>query len=160
MATVNRAWEHLVEGWQALRERASQAITRFTPLPGGSVQTGEDQLALHSSRWGLLAADLREEEAVITVRLEAPGMEQDDFEVTVQEGRVLMVRGEKRVQKEEIRGQYHLLETAYGRFERHIPLPAEVEEARASASYKKGVLRIVLPKARLADRRRITVQVD
>jgi HSP20 family protein len=160
MATLNRAWENLLEGWQALRERAGQAITRFTPLPRGNVQTGEDQVALHSSRWGLLAADLREDDDGITVRIEAPGMEQNDFEINVLERRVLVVRGEKRVQREESRGQYHLLETAYGRFERHIPLPTEVEEARASASYKKGVLRIVLPKARNAGRRRINVQVD
>ncbi len=49
------AIESLAEGWRALRERASQALTRFTHHPKGG--GAEDQLMASASRWGLLAAE-------------------------------------------------------------------------------------------------------
>lgn len=156
---LQRAFENLSEGWQELRDRTAQALTRFQPTRR-EVQSAEDQVALHSSRWGLLAADVREEEDQVVVRMEAPGMDSDDFDLSVLDHRLLLVRGEKRVQREETRGHYVLMESAYGRFERAIPLPAEVDETRTRAAYQRGVLRVILPKLRTGTRRRINVQVD
>jgi HSP20 family protein len=156
---IHRAFENLSEGWQELRERTAQALTRFSPARR-DVQTAEDQVALYSSRWGLLAADVREEEDQVVVRVEAPGMDSEDFELTVVDRRLLVLRGEKRVQREETGGHYIMMESAYGRFERAIPLPAEVDEARTRAAYKSGVLRVFLPKLTTGTRRRIKVQVD
>ncbi|MGE0081051.1 MAG: Hsp20/alpha crystallin family protein [Thiohalomonadaceae bacterium] len=156
---LQRAFENLSEGWQELRDRTAQALTRFHPARR-DVQSPEDRVALHSSRWGLLAADVREEEDQIVVRMEAPGMESADFDLSVVDRRLLLVRGEKRVQREETRGHYVLMESAYGRFERAIPLPADVDETRTKAAYQRGVLRVILPKLKTGTRRRITVQVD
>ncbi len=156
---LQRALDNLSEGWQELRERTAQALTRFSPTRR-DVQSAEDQVALHSSRWGLLAADVREEPDQIIVRMEAPGMDGDDFDISVVEHRMLLVRGEKRVEREETSGHYILMESAYGRFERVIPLPAEVDESRTRAAYRRGVLRVQLPKLNGGARRRITIQVD
>jgi HSP20 family protein len=52
------------------------------------------------------------------------------------------------------------MERAYGSFERAIPLPSEVDENGASAKYRRGVLRITLPKSRESRSRRITVQTS
>lgn len=156
---LQRALENLGEGWQELRERTSQALTRFSPARR-DVQSAEDQVALHSSRWGLLAADVREEQDEIIVRMEAPGMDGDDFDINVVARQMLLVRGEKRVERTETSGHYVLMESAYGRFERAIPLPAEVDESRTRATYRRGVLRVQLPKLNTGARRRITVQVD
>lgn len=156
---LQRAFENLSEGWQELRSRTAQALTRFHPTRR-EVQSAEDQVALHASRWGLLAADVREEEDQVIVHLEIPGMESEDFDLSVVDGRLLLVRGEKRVQRGETRGHYVLMESAYGRFERAIPLPADVDETLTKASYKRGVLRVTLPKIKTTTRRRITVQVD
>ena len=56
-------WDGLAEGWQQLRQHATQAITRFNPLAHDSnSDSGEQRLAGNASRWGLVAAELREVE--------------------------------------------------------------------------------------------------
>lgn len=157
---LSRAWDSVAEGWQQLRERAAQAVTRYTPAHhGGALQTAEDQVAAHGARWGLLAAEVQEKDDEIVVRLEAPGMEREQFDIAVIDGRYLNVRGEKHVQREEKHGRYHVMECAYGRFERAIALPSEVDDSRARASYDKGVLRVTLPRVRGGgSARRIDVQ--
>jgi HSP20 family protein len=91
-----------------------------------------------------------------TIRLEIPGMNADDFEIQVR-GRSLTVAGEKRVEREENQGRYHIMERAYGRFERSVPLPSEVDEGGAQANYKNGVLTVTLPKTKETLERRIRV---
>lgn len=157
---LERAWDNLAEGWHHLRERATSALTRFSPRPrGGELETAEEQMIRHGSRWGLLAAEVVEGENDITVRLEAPGMEADGFEIHAMDD-ILVVRGEKHAQREEDYGRYHVMERAYGYFERAIPLPAPVNEDGARATYRRGVLRITLPKTAAAQRRRIEVTGD
>lgn len=149
------AIESLAEGWNALRQRASQALTRFTHHPKGT--SAEDQLMASASRWGLLAAEIKEEPEQIVVKLEAPGMEADQFEIEVFDD-ILVVRGEKTAEREQTSGRYYMLERAYGAFERALRLPAPVDESRAEARYRNGVLTIRLPKVQPHGRRKITIQ--
>ena len=92
----------------------------------------------------------------VYVKIEAPGMESENFDIEVQDN-TLIVRGEKRVQSEKTEGRYHLMECAYGSFERAMQLPANVGETDASASYKKGILKITLPKVTHTRSNRINV---
>ena len=155
---LGRAWDALTEGWRQLRERAGHALTRFNPLArSGELQTLDDQLMQQASRWGLLAAEILESDNEVIVRLEAPGMEKDQFDISVVDD-YLVVRGEKTAHHEEKRGRYRLVECAYGAFERAIPLPAAVDEQRASARYRRGVLTVTLPKTTGARSRRIKVE--
>jgi len=149
--------DSLVEGWQHLHDRAAQAVTRFNPIHrGGDVETREDLVMQRAARWGLVAAEMRETDTDIVVNLEAPGMEGEDFDISVVEDH-LVVRGEKRISKERSEGSYHIMECAYGRFERVLALPVSVDEGKARAKYRRGVLTITLPKSRTAARRRISV---
>lgn len=157
---LDKAWGALAEGWQHLRERSGQALTRFTPVTGGELETAGERIALQGSRWTLLAAEVQDTGNEIIVRLEVPGMDRENFEVSVPDGRTLVVRGEKRVERKDTRGNYYIMERAYGHFERAIPLPTPVEESGARASYRRGVLRIELPKTQSARTRRIDVQSD
>lgn len=158
---IGRAWESISEGWSELYNRASHAVTRFHPTRSGDVETAAQQVERQSLRWGLLAADVRESEQNIEVRLEAPGMEPEHFDIAVLDNRVLVIQGEKRVEREETQGHVHMIESAYGRFERSIPLPAEVDDTHAKAKYKKGVLRVTLPKrGNGGAKRRISIQED
>lgn len=152
-----RAWETLTEGWQHLRERAAEALTRFRPAEGGALETAEEQAVRRAARWGLLAAEVSEEPDRIVVRLEAPGMEPEDFDVSVEDG-YLVIRGEKRFRHVSRAGRYHVMECAYGRFERALALPAPVDMARARARYRRGVLTVELPKTHEARARRIEVR--
>ena len=156
---LTRAWDNLAEGWQQLRERAGAALTHFAPSgrERNGIETRDEQVLRRASRWGLLAAELRETPTDLRVRLEAPGMEADQFDIRVADG-VLYVRGEKQVQRESREGRFHILECAYGSFERSIPLPLAVDDAAAKASYRRGVLDITLPKVPQPSAKRITVE--
>lgn len=154
---LGNAWDSLADGWRQLRDRASQALTRFTPVRHrGELETADEQLLERASRWGLMAAEVKETDDEVIVRLEAPGLEPDDFDISVVDD-ILVVRGEKGLEREEKRGRYHVMERAYGSFERAIQLPAVVDDSRARARYRRGVLKITLPKARSSQTRRIDV---
>lgn len=148
--------QNLSEGWQHLRERASRALTRFTPVRSSRVETPADQAALAGARWGLLSAEVEERSDDIVVRLEIPGMDRQDFDISVVDD-MLVVRGEKRAEREQREGRFYVLECAYGAFERLVPLPAPVDESRARARYRRGVLTVTLPKTAAARSRRIDV---
>ncbi|HKJ08321.1 MAG TPA: Hsp20/alpha crystallin family protein [Gammaproteobacteria bacterium] len=155
---LGRAWETLSDGWQQLYRRAGHALTRFSPAPrSGTLETSEQQRVREGSRWALLAAEVHEDDRQLVVRLEAPGMEPGDFEIQVIDN-ILVIRGEKQVRREHSHGQYHLLECAYGRFERAIPLPVPADESGAKAHYRRGVLTVTLPKLSPSRARRIEVE--
>jgi HSP20 family protein len=155
--SLGRTWENLTEGWHKLRESAEHAMTRFLPLSKRQdLETWEDQVIRHSADWGLLAAEVQEDEDRVVVRLEVAGMDRDDFDIDVVDD-YLVVRGEKRVEKDRHQGRFHVMECAYGSFERAVALPAAVDGNAAEARYKRGVLSISLPKHERARRRRIPV---
>jgi len=58
-----------------------------------------------------------------------------------------VVRGEKQTESERTEGRYNVTECVYNRFERAIQLPDEVETGKAHVIFKRGVLRMELPKA-------------
>jgi len=151
--SLSEAWESLAEGWRHFHRRASRALTRFK-LSGE--QTDEHLPVL--SGWGLLAADVYEDEDRTIVRLEVPGLEKGDFNISVI-GDTLVVRGDKRFEREYGSGSYQVMECAYGGFERAIPLWTEVDVNKAKASYKNGVLRVELLKTVASRRRTIEVKV-
>ena len=156
---MTHAWDRLVEGWGHLYRRATGALTRFTPgsRAGESEDAERRELDTRSSGWGLLAAEVFDDDERVVVRLEAPGLDKDDLDLQVIDD-YLVVRGEKRLARERQAGRYHVTECAYGSFERAIPLPDEVESGGASARYTNGVLRVELPKT--TSRRRRTIKVN
>ncbi|MCI0506209.1 MAG: Hsp20/alpha crystallin family protein [Gammaproteobacteria bacterium] len=154
---VGETWDHVLDGWRKLFRRAGHALTRYTPgktEEAGGGQSGE--IALRSAGWGVLACEVFDDNDQIMVRLEAPGMEKDDFDLQVVSG-FLVVSGEKRMARERNDGGYHISECAYGRFERAIPLPDDVDSGKAKASYKRGVLRVEMPKTKPRQRIKVVV---
>lgn len=154
---LSRAWDSLTEGWRELREMAAEALTRFHPSPSTAASDSLPQK--RSMRWGLLAAEVADDDQDVVVKLEVPGMEADDFDLEVV-GDVLVVRGEKRVSWDNRVGSFYVSERAYGRFERAVQLPATVDQERAKARYDAGVLTVRLPKVTAQRRSRIEIQQD
>jgi len=141
---LSRTWENLSEGWRELLSRGSNSLTHFiSPKDEALTQSGSTLAAF--PRWGLLAGEVEEMDKEIIVRVEVPGMEKEDFSITV-EGNLLYLSGEKRYERESRDSTYHIMERAYGSFRRSIPLPHNVDADGAQASYKNGVLSIRLPK--------------
>ena len=145
--------DQLAEGWQEFWQRARSAIIRFTPTENHEAHP----LGRTGGRWGVLTAELRETNDSIEVHLEAPGMNAADFDIQVH-NQSLRIRGSKSFSDNREEGHYHITERAYGRFERIIPLPAEVDDKTAVAHYNKGVLELSIKKHASAQPRRITVE--
>ncbi len=93
--------------------------------------------------------DVRENDKEIRVTAELPGLEEKDVDVVLS-GNILTLRGEKSAEKEERDGDFYLSERSFGRFERSIPLPTEVDEGKVEATFHSGVLTVVLPKTEAA----------
>jgi HSP20 family protein len=91
------------------------------------------------------AFDVSETEKDLVVEAEVPGMGKEDVTVTFADG-LLTVKGEKKIEKEEKKENYHLTERCFGAFSRTMRLPENVDVEKADATYKNGVLRISLPK--------------
>lgn len=90
--------------------------------------------------------DVRESDKAITLEAELPGMEEKDIDLTVDDG-VLTLKGEKRYEHEEKEdGKPVRIERQYGSFQRSFTLPSYIEDDKVSASFKKGVLTVELPK--------------
>jgi HSP20 family protein len=84
------------------------------------------------------------------VTADLPGLELEDIELDI-ESDVLTIRGEKRSEVEDKDRRYS--ERSYGRFERRLALPTEVDEDRSKATFRNGVLTVVLPKTERARQR-------
>ena len=156
---ADQARESLSEGWRELSARASGALTRFRPTPASNTVSTRDQAWLPLGRWAFMAADVFDDDDKVIVRIEAPGMQREDFNVDLH-GDMLTVWGEKQFDREAGSGRYSVVQCAYGSFRRDVALPASVKPDKTRASYRDGVLRIELPKADASRARRIVVKTS
>lgn len=141
---IGRAWDDLSDGWREMLGRSNAALTHFV-RDRDETPAKNPALAMFP-RWSLLAGEVEETDKEIVVRLELPGMEKDDCQITI-DGNILYVSGEKHVERASHESTYHVMERAYGSFQRTIALPRNVFADQAKASYKNGVMTIRLPKA-------------
>ena len=91
------------------------------------------------------AVDISETGDKITVKAEVPGLEAKDIEISMV-GDTMTIKGEKKLEREEKEENYHMVERSYGSFTRAMKLPGTVDADKVEASYKNGVLTVVLPK--------------
>lgn len=91
------------------------------------------------------AMDVVDDEKHFKVELEIPGMDENDIKVAINNG-VLTVKGEKTTSKQDKDKNYMSREIQYGMYERNIPLPEGIDVQNASASFKKGMLWVNIPK--------------
>jgi len=83
------------------------------------------------------------------IKADIPGIDEKDLEVSITKDAVIL-QGEKKYEHEEKQGNYYRKERSFGSFRRVIPLPVEVDETKAEANYKNGVVTITLPKSQEA----------
>ena len=100
--------------------------------------------------------DLYETEDDIIVKVEIPGVDIKDVEITLL-GKILSINGKKKRHKETKEESIHHLERSYGVFARKISLPCEVMQKEVKATYEKGVLNIWLPKCEKAKKTQIKI---
>lgn len=110
-----------------------------------------------SDKW-LPAVDILEKDGNLILHAEVPGMNEKDIELKL-EGNVLTLKGEKKLQNEEDRGNYHRMESYYGSFTRSFTLPDTVDRDNIKADYKSGVLTVTIPQKPEVRPREIPVSV-
>ncbi|MDA1098073.1 MAG: Hsp20/alpha crystallin family protein [Proteobacteria bacterium] len=93
--------------------------------------------------------DVSEDEKAVKVSAELPGIDEEDIDMTFEDG-VLTIKGEKKLEKEEKDGDHYLSERHYGSFFRAFRVPSSVDESKIRADFDKGVLKINLPKKKEA----------
>ena len=91
------------------------------------------------------SVDIFENDNEVVIKAELPGMDAKDIEVKL-ENNVLVLKGERRFEKEAKEENYHRIEREYGSFSRAFSLPAAVDGDKVTAEYKDGVLKVMLPK--------------
>lgn len=99
-----------------------------------------------SARWMTEpAVDIVENDKMYEITVELPGMDEKNIEVKLANGG-LTIKGEKQEEKEEKKQDYYLHERSFGSFERNFAVPDGVDTGKIEANFKKGVLKITLPK--------------
>ena len=105
------------------------------------------------------SCDIYEDGEEIVVRAELAGVEPGDVEIRFENG-VLTLKGERRLEKEDKRENYHRLELSYGTFTRAFSMPATIDSEKIRAESKQGVLLVHLPKKPEARPKSIQVKVS
>ena len=89
--------------------------------------------------------DVRESDNETVIEAELPGMKKEDVDVSISNG-TLTVKAERREEKEKNRRGFYSLARSWSVFEKTIPLPDGIDIDHVEASFKRGVLRVILPK--------------
>ncbi len=142
-------------------------LTRYSPLR--ELLTMNDRLNrvfdeayghstgnLDYGQW-MPAVDLKEEENQFVLLADMPGMAKEDMDIHV-ENNVLTIQGERRFEQEAEKQSYHRVERAYGKFVRSFALPTRVQADAISASYKDGILEVMIPKAEESKPKKIAIK--
>ncbi|MCL2103340.1 MAG: Hsp20/alpha crystallin family protein [Syntrophorhabdaceae bacterium] len=104
------------------------------------------------------AVDIYETNDGVVVKAELPGLTKEQIGIEVKDG-LLILKGERKIEKDMKEENYHRIERAYGTFQRSFSLPASVDQEKISANLKEGVLELILPKKEQAKKRQISVAV-
>jgi HSP20 family protein len=105
------------------------------------------------------AVDIFEDAEGVTFKFDLPEVDPKDVDVRLEDG-TLMVRGERKLEREDNQDGYHRVERAYGMFARSFTLPATLDGEKVNAEAKNGVLRIFIPKRAEAKPKSISVKVN
>ena len=132
--------------WQSFRSEMDRLFDRFGfPSLRRVFDIEPAWRSASSFSFSVPAIDMSEDEKAYKISAELPGIDAKDIDVSVS-GDMLVLKGEKRQEKEEKDKNYHFSERAYGSFQRAFELPASVERNTVAADFSKGVLTITLPK--------------
>jgi len=149
------------------------AIVRWTPRKDtwselNRVQEQMDRL-FHSFlgnddrvKWstGLFPAmNIATDQKTLTVRYEMPGVSMDKIDLSINKD-TLIIKGEREVSRAAGEASYHRRERVGGYFNRTVTLPVEVDPEKSKASYKNGVLEVVIERAAASLPRQITIKQD
>jgi len=103
--------------------------------------------------------DIEETKDELVVKAEIPGMTKEDIKIQITAD-VLSISGERHHDEDTKDKTYHRIERTYGKFQRIIRLPTEVQSGKTKAAYENGVLTIRIPKSEEVKPREIAIEVN
>ena len=101
--------------------------------------------------------DILEKGNEVVLKVDLPEVTQDEIDIRV-EGNTLTIQGERRFIKSASEENYIQIERPYGTFRRTFNLPRMIDQEGIKASYKDGVLRIVLPRKQEIQPKQVVVE--
>lgn len=102
--------------------------------------------------------EVREDATQYTVHADLPGLQKEDFSISVEKNR-LTIKGERKEEKETKEKGYRYSERSYGAFSRSMDFATDIQADQVKAAYKNGVLEIVLPKSEASKPKQVQVEV-
>ncbi|MBI3941311.1 MAG: Hsp20/alpha crystallin family protein [Acidobacteria bacterium] len=134
-----------IQRWDPLRDLVSlqdRMNKLFEDSMSRSRAGGDD--AIVAAAWAP-AVDIYETDKEIVIKAELPEIDKKDLEVRI-ENNTLTIRGERRLESETKKENYHRIERSYGTFARSFGLPDAVDPEAVDATFRDGILKLVLHK--------------
>ncbi len=122
----------------------------------GSLRRARD----HEFLYGLYSPEieLKEENDQYVLKADLPGLNKDEIQLNFT-GNVLEIKGERKEETERKEKGFYHSERRYGSFARVVEFPTEVQTDKAKASYKDGVLELVIPKSEASKPKQIKIDL-
>ncbi len=105
------------------------------------------------------AVDVLEKDGNLILKAELPGLNDKEIALKI-EGNLLTLSGEKKLESEDKRDNYHRIERSFGSFSRSFTLPETADREKISADYKNGVLTITVPLKAEAKPREVPISIQ
>ena len=145
--------------WRSFRSEMDRLFDRFSfPSLRRMFEMEPGWRPVSSFSFSAPAIDMSEDDKAYKITAELPGLDAKDVDVSVS-GNTLVLKGEKRQEKEEENKNYFFSERAYGSFQRAFELSTTVDRDKIAADYSKGVLTITLPKTAEAQKQAKKIEV-
>ena len=125
-------------------EEITRLRNRMNQILGEPVSRAGQPELMDAVEW-LPPLDVMENKDDITVRIDVPGVDPGEIDLSIS-GDILYMTGERKQEVERGDENYHTIERGYGKFARRVKLPTSVDVDSVKASYKNGVLTVKLPK--------------
>jgi HSP20 family protein len=117
-----------------------------------------DKESITVAEWAPVV-DIIEDETEYLIKVDLPEIKKEEVKVTVENG-VLVLSGERKLEKEEKGRKYHRIERAYGSFGRSFSLPDNADAEKVNAEFNEGVLKLHIAKSEAARPKQIEVKIS
>lgn len=150
--------------WQSFRNEMDRVFDRFAGsfgFPSLRRMFDIEPAWRYESSFGFAAApavDITEDDKAYKIAAELPGTSEKDIEVSLSDD-MLVLKGEKRQEREEKEKNRYLSERSYGAFQRSFALPDGIDRDKIAAEFSKGVLTLTLPKTTDAQKQQKKIEV-
>ncbi len=131
-------------------------LNRFVEGNFPSLKSLRNWMPMEDRPW-VPMAEVYEKDNKFVVRVELPGVNPDDVDISVS-GDLLIVKGERKLAEDVSSEQYQECERCYGKFYRRIPLPEETDVSKIEATFENGILEITVPRPKAAKATKIKIK--